>query len=98
MFRKTLLKLSVLLLVATTILTACGGNNAGGNPANTTGNGAADDAKKEVAFTIGYASGDPATKKSDCRYGQEVYGSESSYQNKGFERNNVIGLPGLVED
>ncbi|WP_339157414.1 extracellular solute-binding protein [Paenibacillus sp. FSL W8-0186] len=64
MFRKTLLKLSVLLLVATTILTACGGNNAGGNPANTTGNGAADDAKKEVAFTIGYASGDPATKKA----------------------------------
>ncbi|WP_019636777.1 ABC transporter substrate-binding protein [Paenibacillus fonticola] len=64
MFRKTLLKLSVLLLVATTILTACGSNNAGGNTANTPENGAAEGVKKEVTFTIGYASGDPAGKKA----------------------------------
>lgn len=70
--KNTITKLSVMLLAATTVLTACGGNNnnnaSGGNAAATgapAGNTAATDAaKKDVSFTIGYASGDPATKKA----------------------------------
>ncbi|MRN54744.1 ABC transporter substrate-binding protein [Paenibacillus monticola] len=68
MLKQTMTKLSVLLLATTTVLTACGGNNN-----NTTGNAtnapdsdtpATEVAKKDVSFTIGYASGDPATKKA----------------------------------
>lgn len=52
------------------VLSACGGGSSGGNTAATpstgsNGNAAArGDAPKEVGFTIGYASGDPATKKA----------------------------------
>lgn len=69
MNKKSMMKLSVLLLATTTALTACGGNN---NSANSSGNTPASEApantpqdtKKEVSFTIGYATGDPATKKA----------------------------------
>ncbi|MGN7760280.1 ABC transporter substrate-binding protein [Paenibacillus sp. 22594] len=69
MQKKTITKLSVLLLATTTILSACGSNN---NNSNTGGNSAASqspgttaaDGKKEVTFSIGYASGDPATKQA----------------------------------
>ncbi|MGG6313188.1 ABC transporter substrate-binding protein [Paenibacillus macerans] len=69
MFRKTWLKLPVLLLAASLTLTACGGNSGGNTAANapstgSNGNSAGGDAPKEVNFTIGYASGDPATKKA----------------------------------
>ncbi|WP_375103210.1 ABC transporter substrate-binding protein [Paenibacillus sp. RS8] len=70
MYTKTMMKLSVLLLATTTALTACGGNNnsasnnAGNTPASEAPANATQETKKEVAFTIGYASGDPATKKA----------------------------------
>ncbi|ASA26350.1 ABC transporter substrate-binding protein [Paenibacillus donghaensis] len=73
MTKNTITKLSIMLLTATTVLTACGGNNnnnaSGGNtatkPASETPAANADAAaKKEISFTIGYASGDPATKKA----------------------------------
>ncbi|RRJ66805.1 extracellular solute-binding protein [Paenibacillus oralis] len=62
-------KLSALVLAAFMVLSACGGGNSGGNTAATpstssNGNDAGGDAPKEVSFTIGYASGDPATKKA----------------------------------
>lgn len=64
------MKLSVLLLATTTVLTACGGNNnnagskATNTPASETPSNTPQENKKEVSFTIGYASGDPATKKA----------------------------------
>lgn len=68
--KQTLIRLSALLLAATTVLSACGSNN---NPADSGPEGssapdasagtAAPEAKK-VSFTIGYASGDPATKQA----------------------------------
>lgn len=63
-------KLSALVLAASMVLSACGGGSSGGNMAATpstgsNGNAAAGgNAPKEVSFTIGYASGDPATKKA----------------------------------
>lgn len=70
MYKKTMMKLSVLLLATTTVLTACGGNNnnagskATDTPASETPSNTPQETKKEVSFTIGYASGDPATKKA----------------------------------
>ncbi|CQR56355.1 ABC transporter substrate-binding protein [Paenibacillus riograndensis] len=72
MQKKTITKLSVLLLAATTVLSACGSSNNNSNASGTSGNAAgspspdaaATDAKKEVSFSIGYAAGDPATKKA----------------------------------
>ncbi|MDH6428259.1 extracellular solute-binding protein [Paenibacillus sp. FSL R7-0048] len=70
MYKKTMMKLSVLLLATTTVLTACGGNNnnagskATNTPASETPSNTPQENKKEVSFTIGYASGDPATKKA----------------------------------
>ncbi|UQZ37250.1 ABC transporter substrate-binding protein [Paenibacillus sp. PK3_47] len=74
MNNKTIIKLSTLLLAATTVLSACGSNNSSsGNAGSNSNNGgsatdapaaAATDSKKEVSFTIGYASGDPATKEA----------------------------------
>lgn len=69
--KQTMIRLSALLLAATTVLSACGNNN--NNAANSAPEGpaapeasagnAAGEAKK-VSFTIGYASGDPATKQA----------------------------------
>lgn len=68
MVRKTWLKLSALILAASMVLAACGGGNSGGNAGNAApgSNGGAAQAggEKEVSFTIGYASGDPAGKKA----------------------------------
>ncbi|MGZ7442330.1 ABC transporter substrate-binding protein [Paenibacillus sp. TH7-28] len=69
MIRKRGSKLSALVLAAFMVLSACGGGNSGGNTATTpstgsNGNAAGGDAPKEISFTIGYASGDPATKKA----------------------------------
>jgi raffinose/stachyose/melibiose transport system substrate-binding protein len=67
MIKKTTLRLTVLLLVMMTVLSACGGNK-GNNAANTNATKAPDnqaqvtEEPKEVNFTIGYASGDPAAK------------------------------------
>ncbi|MEK4058846.1 MULTISPECIES: ABC transporter substrate-binding protein [Paenibacillus] len=72
MITKTMTKLSVMLLAATAILSACGSNNNNNGNANTgdktaasnAPSAAAADTKKEVSFTIGYAAGDPATKQA----------------------------------
>ncbi|WP_334073915.1 MULTISPECIES: ABC transporter substrate-binding protein [Paenibacillus] len=68
MFRKTWLKLSALVLATSLVLTACGGGNSGGNAGNNPESGgggvAQGDKPKEISFTIGYASGDPAGKKA----------------------------------
>lgn len=67
MIKKPMIKMSASLLVAMSVLTACGGNNTN-NAANTNATNAPDiqaqatEGPKEVSFTIGYASGDPATK------------------------------------
>lgn len=69
MFRKPWIKLSAMVLAASITLTACGGGNSGGNtvdksaPGNN-GGAVQEETKKEVSFTIGYASGDPAGKKA----------------------------------
>ncbi|MNB71807.1 Multiple sugar-binding protein precursor [compost metagenome] len=66
MANKKMIGLSTLLLAAT-VLSACGGNNtannASGGASSAPAGSAAADAKK-VSFTIGYASGDPATKQA----------------------------------
>lgn len=67
MAKKTVIQLVSIILALTLILTACGGNN--GNNSNTPSNKPANletpaDAKKEVSFTIAYATGDPATKQA----------------------------------
>jgi len=67
MMKKTFTQLSVLMLAIALVLTACGANNnAGGKNEGTTPESPAPAAeeKKEVSFTIGYATGDPATKKA----------------------------------
>lgn len=71
MYKKSVTALSATLLAATAILSACGSNNNASNTANNENNTAATnapaattDAKKEVQFSIGYASGDPATKEA----------------------------------
>ncbi|MBY0009946.1 ABC transporter substrate-binding protein [Paenibacillus typhae] len=71
MYKKSVTALSATLLAATAILSACGSNNNASNTANNGNNTAATnapaattDAKKEVQFSIGYASGDPATKEA----------------------------------
>lgn len=71
MYKKSVTALSATLLAATAILSACGSNNDASNTANNANNTAATnapaattDAKKEVQFSIGYASGDPATKEA----------------------------------
>ena len=67
MMKKTFTHLSVLVLVFALVLTACGvNNNAGSKNEGTTPESSAPAAeeKKEVSFTIGYATGDPATKKA----------------------------------
>ncbi|MCM3702131.1 ABC transporter substrate-binding protein [Paenibacillus macerans] len=69
MVKKRGSKLSALILAVTMVLSACGGGNSGGNTAATpstgsNGNAAGRETPKEVSFTIGYASGDPATKKA----------------------------------
>lgn len=65
MSNKTMLKLGALALAATTVLSACGNNN---NAANSGSEGAPasgeNGAAKKISFTIGYASGDAATKKA----------------------------------
>lgn len=63
------LKLSAVVLAASMVLSACGGGNSNGSAATTpsaggNGNAAGGEAPKEVGFTIGYATGDPATKKA----------------------------------
>ncbi|MCL6602961.1 MAG: extracellular solute-binding protein [Paenibacillus sp.] len=69
MMKKSMIKLSASLLVGMTVLSACGGDNTN-NAANTNATNAPDnqaqatDAPKEINFTIGYASGDPATKSA----------------------------------
>ncbi|WP_438351531.1 ABC transporter substrate-binding protein [Paenibacillus sp. FA6] len=68
MIRQTTLKLTVLLLVIMTVLTACGGNNKTANtpapqePGKEQTTDVAKDVPKDVSFTVGYAAGDPATK------------------------------------
>ncbi|GIO43787.1 ABC transporter substrate-binding protein [Paenibacillus apis] len=74
MARKKWMTLSTLILAASMVLSACGGGNSSGNSSNnsaannpsTGGNAAASQTedKKPVSFTIGYATGDPATKKA----------------------------------
>lgn len=69
MFKKTMIKLSVLTLAAATMLSACGGNNntAGSSSASPGANADGNSSQapqKEISFTIGYAPGDPATKKA----------------------------------
>ena len=67
MMKKTFTQLSVLMLAIALVLTACGANNnAGSKNEGTTPESPAPAAeeKKEVSFTIGYATGDPATKKA----------------------------------
>ncbi|MDF9844922.1 MULTISPECIES: extracellular solute-binding protein [unclassified Paenibacillus] len=71
MYKKSVTGLSATLLAATAILSACGGNNNASNTANNGNNttvtnapAATTDTKKEVQFSIGYASGDPATKEA----------------------------------
>ncbi|WP_042204501.1 ABC transporter substrate-binding protein [Paenibacillus camerounensis] len=69
MLKKSVTALSATLLAATAILAGCGSNN---NASDASNNGntasssnapaATTEAKKEVQFSIGYASGDPATK------------------------------------
>ncbi len=70
MAKKSLIQIIALFMSIAFILSACGGNNvsSGGSntatpstDANTTNNTAA---PKEVSFTIGYATGDPATKQA----------------------------------
>lgn len=67
MMKKTFTQLFVLVMAFALVLTACGGNNsAGGKNEGTTPESPAPAAgeKKEVSFTIGYATGDPSTKKA----------------------------------
>lgn len=74
MARKKWMTLSTLILAASMVLSACGGGNSSGNSSNnsvannpsTGGNAAASQTEdmKPVSFTIGYATGDPATKKA----------------------------------
>lgn len=71
MYKKSVTVLSATLLAATAILSACGSNNNASDTANNGNNttatnapAATTDAKKEVQFSIGYASGDPATKEA----------------------------------
>ncbi|KUP26149.1 extracellular solute-binding protein [Paenibacillus sp. DMB5] len=71
MYKKSVTALSATLLAATAILSACGSNNNASDTANNGNNttatnapAATTDAKKEVQFSIGYASGDPATKEA----------------------------------
>ncbi|WP_284640688.1 ABC transporter substrate-binding protein [Paenibacillus silviterrae] len=59
-------KLSTILASAmamSLVLTACGGGNSGSAPADNAGTGGAPQ-KKQVSFTIGYATGDPASKQA----------------------------------
>ncbi|MDQ8734651.1 extracellular solute-binding protein [Paenibacillus sp. LHD-38] len=69
MAKKSFLQLVSLMLALTVILTACGGNNNGNNtasPSNNTGTSETptDASKKDVSFSLAYATGDPATKKA----------------------------------
>ncbi|XEC93996.1 ABC transporter substrate-binding protein [Paenibacillus tarimensis] len=68
MKRKSLFHLLTLLLVFSLVLSACGGGNNSGNTGNSTPSAPANDAKeepkKEVTFTLAYATGDPATKQA----------------------------------
>ncbi|RCW42510.1 ABC transporter substrate-binding protein [Paenibacillus prosopidis] len=71
MLKKSMTQLFVLVLAFTLVLTACGANNVGnGNTGNknegTTPESTtpAKEEAKQVEFTIGYATGDPATKKA----------------------------------
>ncbi|KRE47005.1 ABC transporter substrate-binding protein [Paenibacillus sp. Soil522] len=70
MMKKSFTQLFVLVMAFVLVLTACGANNNGGNSGSknegTTPESSAPAAeeKKEVSFTIGYATGDPATKKA----------------------------------
>lgn len=69
MFKKTMIKLSVLTLAAATMLSACGGNNntagsSSASPGADAGGNSSQTPQKEISFTIGYAPGDPATKKA----------------------------------
>ncbi|AIQ47717.1 ABC transporter substrate-binding protein [Paenibacillus sp. FSL R7-0273] len=69
MLKKSVTALSATLLAATALLSGCGSNNNASDASNN-GNAASSsnapaattEAKKEVQFSIGYASGDPATK------------------------------------
>lgn len=57
--------LSVTIVMALSlILSACGGNNDSGKANSNTASPSSEPAKKEVTFTIGYATGDPATKQA----------------------------------
>ncbi|AIQ53189.1 ABC transporter substrate-binding protein [Paenibacillus sp. FSL R7-0331] len=69
MLKKSVTALSATLLAATAILAGCGSNsnasdasNNGNTASSSNAPAATTEAKKEVQFSIGYASGDPATK------------------------------------
>lgn len=63
MAKKSFIQLVSIMLALTVILTACGANN-GNNTAPSNEPAATDAPKKEVSFTLAYATGDPSTKKA----------------------------------
>jgi len=73
MAKKSMLQLLSLFLVITLVLSACGGNNNKGSESSPSPSASAPSssapaesapAPKDVTFSIGYATGDPATKKA----------------------------------
>ncbi|MFC0211909.1 ABC transporter substrate-binding protein [Paenibacillus chartarius] len=66
MIRQQVFKMLTGVMAASLVLTACGGGNSGSSNTSTSQAGGAgtDTAKKPVTFTIGYATGDPATKQA----------------------------------
>lgn len=71
MNKKSWTQLASVAIATSLVLTACGGNNNGGNTNNTGGtnegtatNAPGKEEAKEVSFSIGYATGDPAGKKA----------------------------------
>ncbi|MDF2924999.1 MAG: extracellular solute-binding protein family 1 [Paenibacillaceae bacterium] len=67
MAKKTLFTVLAGTMVMSLALSACGGNDSSSSspsPAASTGSAAPTAAPKNVSFTIGYATGDPATKQA----------------------------------
>ncbi|CAM4209481.1 raffinose/stachyose/melibiose transport system substrate-binding protein [Paenibacillus endophyticus] len=68
MAKKSLMQMATMMVALTVVLSACGGNNGNNTSAPSNNAGSPENPteapKKEVSFTLAYATGDPSTKKA----------------------------------